>query len=505
MRSEGQDKRYDVIITGAGMGGLMCGALLSKKGYKTLILEKHHQIGGNLQTFRRNGVLFNSAMHFVGSMEKGQILHQLFKYLGIHELIGLERLNPDAYEKLYLGDREFNYAAGLEKHRAALLSEFPQEGKAITAYLDKLVEVWDSTKVLNLEDFRDHLDAETQFTQIDSFDFISSLTENQELRALWRMTGALHAGSPGKSPLLTHAIISYHYIQGAWKFSQGTNRLAQALARVIRKNGGEIRKNSEVISFINQGRELRAIEMKDGSRIEGEKFISSLHPAQTIGLLNPDGLRKAYVSRIQALENTIGSFCVYIILKKKSFPYINSSVNIANGMDAWNPDKYEENHWPSGCILYTTADKNNTEYAESLTISAFMKYEELKQWEDTGVGKRGRHYLAFKKKRAEGLIKLAASRFKGLEDSIEQCYAASPLTFRDYTGTPDGCIYGIKKDCKNPRESYISTSTRIPNLYLTGQSSGSGLHGVLGVSVSALFTCGSFLDIGKLLNEIRDA
>ena len=69
-------------------------ALLSLNGFRTIILEKHYQIGGNLQTFRRKGVQFNSAMHFVGAMEKGQILHQVFKYLGILENTGLEPLDP---------------------------------------------------------------------------------------------------------------------------------------------------------------------------------------------------------------------------------------------------------------------------------------------------------------------------------------------------------------------------------------------------------------------------
>ncbi len=65
-------------------------------------------------------------------------------------------------------------------------------------------------------------------------------------------------------------------------------------------------------------------------------------------------------------------------------------------------------------------------------------------------------------------------------------------------------MYGILKDCNNPRRSYISPNTRIPNLFLTGQNSGVGLHGVLGVTVSALFTCANFIDIGNLLKEIRN-
>ena len=97
------NRTYDVVILGSGLGGLLCGAMLSKFNQKVCVLEKHHQVGGNLQTFVRKGIKFNSAMHYVGSLDEGQILHQVFTFLGIIEKIGLERLNSDCYEKIFIG------------------------------------------------------------------------------------------------------------------------------------------------------------------------------------------------------------------------------------------------------------------------------------------------------------------------------------------------------------------------------------------------------------------
>jgi len=504
MKKSGENGQYDVIITGSGVGGLMCGAILSLNGFRVCILEKHHQIGGNLQTFKRKGVVFNSAMHFVGTMEKGQILHQFFKYLGVLDSTGLERLDPQNYEQIYLGDRKYSYANGIEAHRERLLSYFPGEKKAIDAYLDKIEEIWNSTKVLNLQDFRNLMDADTQYTHIDAFEFIDSLTENQELRALWGMTSALYAGEPGRSPLITHAIIHYHYIQSAWKFSKGSDSLAAALEKVITGNGGEVRRNSEVVKFLTDGKNATAVQLRDGTELGGRHFISNLHPSRTVKLVEPGLFRKAYVHRIEDLENTIGTFCLYIKLKKGVFRNINSNVYITREKKAWHPGEYENRAWPGACILYTTPDESDPDYAESMTITSYMKYEEVKQWEDSRVGKRGSSYTAMKKERARLIIQLAETRLEGLGEAIDTYYTATPLTFRDYTGAPEGTIYGIRKDSRNPRHSYISPNTRIPNLYLTGQNSGVGLHGVLGVTVSALFTCANLLDIGELLNEIRD-
>ena len=72
-------KKYDVIIIGAGLGGLECGYIMSKKGYNVCILEKHFQVGGCLQTFKRGATTFDTGFHFVGGLSDGQPLNRLFK------------------------------------------------------------------------------------------------------------------------------------------------------------------------------------------------------------------------------------------------------------------------------------------------------------------------------------------------------------------------------------------------------------------------------------------
>ena len=79
--------KYDVVIIGSGLGGLVCGYILSKFGYKVCILEQHTQIGGCLQTFRRSGVTFDTGMHYIGSLDPGQVLHTYFSYLGLLDTV----------------------------------------------------------------------------------------------------------------------------------------------------------------------------------------------------------------------------------------------------------------------------------------------------------------------------------------------------------------------------------------------------------------------------------
>ena len=58
-----KSEKYDVVIIGSGLGGLVCGAILTKEGQRVCIIEKNEQIGGNLQTFRRDGVTFDTGVH----------------------------------------------------------------------------------------------------------------------------------------------------------------------------------------------------------------------------------------------------------------------------------------------------------------------------------------------------------------------------------------------------------------------------------------------------------
>ena len=47
--------KYDIIIIGSGLGGLECGAILSKEGYHVCVLEKNELFGGCFQTYQRSG------------------------------------------------------------------------------------------------------------------------------------------------------------------------------------------------------------------------------------------------------------------------------------------------------------------------------------------------------------------------------------------------------------------------------------------------------------------
>jgi all-trans-retinol 13,14-reductase len=97
------------------------------------------------------------------------------------------------------------------------------------------------------------------------------------------------------------------------------------------------------------------------------------------------------------------------------------------------------------------------------------------------------------------LDKLEAS-FPQIKSAIEAVYTSSPLTYRDYTATKDGSMYGIIRDKNFPARTLVSQRTKIPNLFMTGQNINS--HGILGVTIGAMITCAEFLGINTIIHEI---
>jgi hypothetical protein len=121
-------KSFDVVIIGGGLGGLSCGAILSKEGLGVCVLEKHSVVGGCLQSFRREGRTLDTGMHYVGSLSEGQIMHQYLKYFGVIDSLRLQKLDENGFDEFHFKDgTSYCHAMGYENFIETLASQFPGE------------------------------------------------------------------------------------------------------------------------------------------------------------------------------------------------------------------------------------------------------------------------------------------------------------------------------------------------------------------------------------------
>ena len=123
------------MVIGSGIGGLGAAAMLARRrGMRVLVLERHYTAGGFTHTFERDGFEWDVGVHYVGKMTgRRGALRRLFDYITNGELDWAPM--PDVYDRIVVGDREFDLAAGPDRFVEGLASAFPSERKGITTYL----------------------------------------------------------------------------------------------------------------------------------------------------------------------------------------------------------------------------------------------------------------------------------------------------------------------------------------------------------------------------------
>ena len=80
----------------------------------------------------------------------------------------------------------------------------------------------------------------------------------------------------------------------------------------------------EVKSIDVENGNAKSVTLSNGEKIEGEMFISNIHPAKTLEMTETDAIRPAYRNRIKSLENSVSTFVLYLILKPNTFPFHKS-------------------------------------------------------------------------------------------------------------------------------------------------------------------------------------
>jgi len=245
------------------------------------------------------------------------------------------------------------------------------------------------------------------------------------------------------------------------------------------------------------------VEVNHSEKIEGKYFISDIHPKTLLRLMGKAPIRPAYRKRIASIEETDGVFSLYMAMKKNSFEYINSNYYIVKSRNVWNARKYSPDGLPGGYMIHFSPGSKSAPYTNALIVNTYMKWNEVKPWEHTHTGQRGESYTAFKQMKAEKLLDLIEVDFPGIRGKIDSYYTSTPLTYRDYTGTYKGSMYGIRKDYNNPMKTMVLPRTHIPNLFLTGQNI--NVHGVVGVTIGSILTCSELLGIQPLMAKLHNA
>lgn len=502
-------EKYDVVIIGSGLGGLVSANILAREGYSVCVLEKNNQFGGNLQTFVRDKSIFDTGVHYIGGLDKGDNLYKYFTYLGIMKDLKIKKMNLE-YDKITFDNDETEYAhtQGFDNFKINLLKQFPDEEKAIDTYLQKIIDTCNSFPLYNLKTGKSYYE-NSELLSLNTRDYIHSITTNEKLRAVLVGSNLLYAGSGDKTPFYVHALSVGSYMHSSYRCINGGGQIAKLLIRRLKEHNGEFYKYQEVTSLNYEVDKLVSVSTKKGDTIKADIFISNIEPINALNMIKGGTVRKSYIKRIEKIESVISAFCLYIVFKPESFKYLNYNYyHFKDTSKVWTSQDYSSDTWPESYMISFSTKKQTDKWAENMTAIAYMNFNDVKEWEQTfntvaNENDRGKEYEAFKKEKAEKMLVEVEKKFPNIRKAIQSIHTSTPLSYRDYIGVKRGSMYGYVKDANNPLRAFLSPKTKIKNLFLTGQNL--NMHGILGVTISGVVTCSEILGREYLINKINDA
>lgn len=490
--------KYDAVIIGSGLGGLECAHILSKAGMSVLLLERGTQAGGCLQSYRRLGLAFDTGFHYVGGLDEGQSLHSAFRHL---ELLRLpwQRLD-NHFDRITIGNQTFSFAQGYDAFVETLTVAFPAERDALNRYADMLKQCGEQQfDALNPQPGESSV--LSRLFETSAYQYLTETFHDPLLINVLCGTSLKMELRKESLPLFTFAHGNGSFIESSWRLKGDGSLIVNSLADGIRMHGGEIICNTEVRELVEKDGKLVHAVCSNGEIYEGNIFISNIHPAVTCNLVKQSSrMKKVYRSRITHLENTFGMFTVSLRIKPQTLRYFNWNQYIYKEPDVWA--FHLKNNPVSGVLVSCRIPEDGSKYVQQVDLLTPMNWSECERWSHTEVGRRGEDYKAMKKRVADECITLAERFIPGLRDRITGCYTSTPLTYRNYTLTPEGSAYGLRKDFRNPMITLLSPRTPIPNLLLTGQNL--MLHGLHGVTMTALFTCAEVLGKEPIWNIVKN-
>ena len=275
------DTTFDVIVIGAGAGGLLTAARLAHRGYRTLVAERLGYVGGRASTRDVDGFKINNGAIV---METGGITQQTFAEVGA----AFDVRVPDPPVLYRIGGKDVDVTGG---GWGFLLSRLTRHGAKLLGGLA------DARRDEGLPD-----------GQLSTADWVSRFTRNEAVHGIFRsMCGSVFA--VGADELPARVFLTYFTRKSAFKTfgfcPQGTIGIWESLAKTILAVGGQVWLRSEVRSLtLENGLVTGAVIERDGQaeRLQARIVISDAGPAATVRLVGDRNLPPGYTDSVKRAD-----------------------------------------------------------------------------------------------------------------------------------------------------------------------------------------------------------
>ena len=475
-------EKYDVVIIGAGIGGLTCGSLLAKEGLKVLIVEQASKPGGYATSYQKNGFTFDACVHFLGGCGKDGIISQILRYLEIdREIKFIEIRSPleviSGDEKILL---PVSNSLALEEKLQAL---FPEEAQRIPEYHQTLKRI--SQEILNIgsPSFLNLLSFPFRYPHLIRYhrstlkDLLDRYFTDPRLRTILSLGPSTLPSS--RVSLFFMAIVAIQGQEGFYYPKGGIQSFSNLLVEGLRKRNGELLLNRSVENILIERNRVVGVRLADGRRIESRYVVSNASLEETFfRLIGREQLPNKYIKRIESQEVSHSGFSLHLATDLDL-----KSLGVSSNISIPSLDSEKE---------YGALNNNQLPIESSIMIS-------IPSLIDNSLAPEGMHVLNLlipapyeydwgkERERIAGkIIREAERAIPDLSSHILYQDVSTPLTLERYTRNTKGAMYGLQVTPEQFGKDRIGQRTPIKNLYLVGHYTRPA-HGVAGVAMSGLF------------------
>ncbi len=475
---------FDVVVVGGGMGGLSAGAVLSNYGFRVLLLEQHHKVGGCTTSFSRGEFNFDAALHEMLGGAEGTTLGDHLADAGVADKI--ELIPIETFYRAVFPGVDFAMPTDPEAAVAALCERWPADCPGIQGYFEEMrllseqgAELRDMQRKHSLSKLLIPIQQPVVVRHLRSSldDVLDRFVEDETLKAVLAQPWLYYGPPPDRLWSLFHMSATYGYHQqGAYHIKGSSQALADAYAERIMELGGQVRTGTRVDSITVESGRVRGVTTDDGEVISARYVVSNADPFQTFNkLIGSEHLPAGFTRRFQGMAPSNGLVGVYLGLDVEASTwgvedheiFYNTTIHEERSYQSMMDGSYDD---ASVTITFYTNLGDDFYAPPGKSVVVLNSYTDIQSWPTDRQA-----YQAEKERVAQRLISLAERMLPGLSSHIEVQEVATPRTVKSFTLAARGTPYGF--DATPEQAMFLPNYTPIDGLYLAGAWTSPG-HGV---------------------------